>query len=331
MKVRTKIIRLFGLMIFIVSCILALFMFFSIDGMWRRGSSIFAELNSHAEDSVKLELQKLADSIGNYLLVLESEIDRSMLSAAMVLYESDRLTGGTLALDDLERIRRKTAMSDLYLGDPDGVFTLSTEPEAIGISLFDIWDGYRMLITGESDYLPSDLKVKAETGEIFKFTAIARADQRGVLESALDAGAVEDYLQRFIDNNQNIRSMNLFDADLMTLTSNQVEGTQPAYIKGANVPRGSSGIEDFFNGYQEIKIQMDRQNAQIYYPVLDGDRVRYVLFIDLDTTDYFAMHDLIEDSIGGLVRESTYFSAISLGTVLATLLIFAGFFSYIIN
>ena len=55
----------------------------------------------------------------------------------------------------------------LYLGDKDGVFTLSTEPEAIGLSLFDIWDGYRMLVTGESDCLPSDLKVKVETGEIF--------------------------------------------------------------------------------------------------------------------------------------------------------------------
>ena len=139
MKVRTKIISLFGLMIFVTSCILALFMFFSAREIRQRGSSMVTDLGIHATDSVKQELRYLADNIGNYLLALESEIDRSMLNAARVLYENDRLSGGGLTLEDLERIKSETGMSDLYLGDMDGVFTLSTEPEAIGISLFDIW------------------------------------------------------------------------------------------------------------------------------------------------------------------------------------------------
>ena len=331
MKVRTKIIGLLGIMIIAVSSILMLFMFFSINEIQQRGRVMLTELDSNAEDSVWQELRNLADNIGNYILVLEEKIDRNMLNAAMLLYERDRLSGGTLTLEDLIWIKQKTGMSDMYLGDRDGVFTLSTEPEAIGISLFDIWEGYRMLVTGESDYLPSDLKVKAETGEIFKFTAIPRADGRGILESALDAGAVEDYLQRFIDNNKSIRAMNLFDVDLMTLTSNLAEGIQPFYTKGVNVPRETSEIDAFFSGYTEMKIALDKQNAQIYYPVIDGDRVRYVLFIDLDTTGYFAMQNLIEGSIGELVRESTYLNVISLGTVFVTLLIFTVFIAFTIN
>jgi len=331
MKVRTKIISLLGLMIFVVSCILILFTFFSINEMRQRESFILTELDLNAQNNVRQELRNLTDNVSNSLLALEAEIDRSMLNAARVLYENDRWSGGTLTLEDLGRIKQQTGMSDLYLGDMDGVFTLSTEPEAIGISLFDIWEGYRMLVTGESDYLPSDLKVKAETGEIFKFTAIPRAGNRGILESALDASAIEDYLQRFINNNKSIRSMNLFDVDLMTLTSNQAEGIQPIYIKGNNVPRGTSEIDAFFNDYTETKIAMDRQDAQIYYPVIYGDRVRYVLFIDLDTTNYFAMQNLIEGSITELAKESTYLSAISLGTVFATLLIFTVFISFIIN
>ena len=331
MKVRTKIISLLGFMIFIVSCILALFIFLSISVMRQRSDSMRSELDINAADNVMQELRTLADNVSNYVLVIESEIDRGMLNAAMVLYENDRLSGGALTLEDLERIRQDTGMSDLYLGDMDGIFTVSTEPEALGISLFDIWDGYRMLVTGESDYLPSDLKVKAETGEIFKFTAIPRADSRGVLESALDAGAIEDYLQRFIDNNVSIRAMNLFDADLMTLTCNQAEGIQPVYIKGNQVPRGTSEIDAFFNGYTEVEITMDRHNAQIYYPVIDGNRVRYVLFIDLDTASYFSMQNLIENSISELVRESTFLSAVSLGTVFATLVIFTVLISFIIN
>ena len=322
MKVRARIISLLCLMIFVVSCTLAVFMFFSISEMRQRGDFMLTELDVNTRERVWQELRDLADSIGNYIVVLETEIDRSMLNAAMVLYEDDRLSGGSLTLADLERIKLETGMSDLYLGDMDGVFILSTEPEAIGISLFDIWDGYRMLVTGESDYLPSDLKVKAETGEIFKFTAIPRADNRGILESALDARAIEDYLQRLIDNNISIRLMNLFDVDLMTLTSNQAEGVRPVYIKGNSVPESTTEIDAFFNGYTDIKITIESKNARIYYPVTDGGRVRYVLFIDLDIESYLEMQNLIEGSIGELVQESTYLSAISLGTVLLTLFTF---------
>ena len=331
MRVRTKIIGLLCVMIFVVSCILTGFMISSITEMRQRGGVMLSELDLHAQESVRDVLLNLADNVGNYILALEAEIDRSMLNAAMVLYENDRLSGGALTLDDLERIRLETGMSDMYLGDMDGFFTLSTEPEAIGISLFDIWEGYRMLVTGESDYLPSDLKVKAETGEIFKFTAIPRADGRGILESALDAGAVEDYLQRFVDGNESIRSMNLFDSDLTTLTGNRINGVSPIYVKGSTVPREITDISDFFAGHTEAKITMDKHNARIYYPVTDGNRVRYVLFIDLDTASYFAMQDLMEGSIAELVRESTYLSALSLGTVFATLLIFTVFVSFMTN
>ena len=331
MKVRTKIISLLVCMIFVVSCILALFMVYSTGEMRQRGDSMLAVLDINAEDNVRQELRSLADNISDYVLVLEAEIDKSMLNAARVLYENDRLTGGRSTQEDLERIKQETGMSDLYVGDMNGVFTLSTEPEAIGLSLFDIWDGYRMLVTGEAGILPSDLKVKAETGEIFKFMAIPRADNRGVLESALAAGAIEDYLQRFIDDNKSIHSMNLFDVDLMTLTSNRAGDIQPVYTKGVQVPRGSTDIDAFFEGSTDVKITMNRQAAQIYYPIISGDRVRYVLFIDLETTGYFATQSMVKDSIAELVRDGTLLNATSLGTVFATLMIFTIVLSFIIS
>lgn len=87
-----------------------------------------------------------------------------MRNAALTLKERDKEQEITLA--DLEELKKITGMTDLYLADPDGNFTLSTEPAAIGTNLFAIWDGYRMLVTGESDYLPSSSKIKDETGEI---------------------------------------------------------------------------------------------------------------------------------------------------------------------
>jgi signal transduction histidine kinase/CheY-like chemotaxis protein/HPt (histidine-containing phosphotransfer) domain-containing protein len=317
-------------MIFTVTCIL-LFSVLSITSEMRRsGDDIYNELEKNAEESVRQELRNLVRDISNYVLALEIEIDRSMLNAALVLYELDRLSGGTLTLEDLEDIKERTGMSDLYIGDLDGVFTLSTEPGALGLSLFDIWDGYRMLVTGQANYIPSDLKVKAETGEIFKFTAITRADNRGVLESALDASVVEEYLQSLIENNKSIRAINLFDSELMTLTSNYAPYSSPVYIKGRYGTYSEALINSFFVGFAEIHITLNRQDAQIYFPVIeDSGRVRYVLYIDFDTTVYFSTQDVVEETIIELVQRSVFLKTFSLFMVFAVLLIFTVIISII--
>ncbi|MDR2571625.1 MAG: hypothetical protein LBD23_15220, partial [Oscillospiraceae bacterium] len=323
MKVHIRIIILLCSMIFVVACILSISVYLSVGEMRQSGNNMSMELELYAEENVRQELHNLVSNISDYIIALEAEIDRSMLNAALVLYELDRLSEGMLTLDELVDLKERTGMSDLYIGDLDGVFTLSTEPEAIGISLFDIWDGYRALVTGETNYMPGDLTVKAETGEIFKFTAISRADNRGVLESALDASIIENYLQHMIDNSRSIQTINLFNMHLMTLTSNSAQGATPVYIKGENVQNEASNIAAFFNGETQIQITMDRQSAHIYFPVIeDSGRVRYVLFIDIDTTGYFSMQNLVESSIVDLVSQSVFLKIFSLVTVFAVLLVF---------
>jgi len=335
MKVSTKITALLIFMVLMVSCVLAVFMIFNISEIRKQGDIIITELDAKSADDVWQDLYELVGNISNSIVTLEAEIDRNMLNAALVLYEMDRLAEGNLTLEDLIELRDRTGMSDLYLGGPDGVFILSTEPEAMDpnnpLSLFDIWEGYRMLVTGEADYLPSDLKVKVETGEIFKFTAIARADGRGVLESALDAGRIEENLQMFIDNNDSIRAINLFDIDLMTLTCNHAAGVNPTYIKGQTIPRETSVIATFFEDFAEVELIIDQQNAKIYYPIMAGTRVQYVLFIDLDTTSYFAIHNLISDSVADLMGVSINLNLSLLGTVLVILFVFAIFVSFMIS
>lgn len=151
----------------------------------------------------------LTRMISDYIVAIETELDNSMRNAALTLKERDKEQEITLA--DLEELKKITGMTDLYLADPDGNFTLSTEPAAIGTNLFAIWDGYRMLVTGESDYLPSSFKIKDETGEIFKFTAIPRADGKGVIESALSAKVIETNLDRYVKNDETLESLYLFD------------------------------------------------------------------------------------------------------------------------
>jgi len=324
MKARIKITGFLGLTILIVSIIMLIFMLLGAGRIRKSGKTMITEITDNAEANIKQELIDLSKNIGNYALAIETEIDRNMLNAANVLYEADRLTGGRLTTENMETLKQQTGMSDLYLCDMNGIFTLSTEPETTGRSLFDIWDGYAMLVTGESDYLPSDLKIKVDTGEIFKTTAIPRANTRGILETALDAGVIEEYLQNFINTNSKIRSMNLFDSTLLTLTENRRTGTRPVYTKGGYAPQGKTEISGLFKDSSKINISFNRESAQVYYPVIDGGRVRYVLFMDIDTSGYFGTDELIKTAISGLARKNSFLNAYFFIFVLAVLIASAG-------
>ena len=323
MKVRIKIIGSLGLMILVVSCILVTFITLSAARIRQSGNAKRAELDIDVEENVRQEILDLAASIGSFVLTLEAEIDRNMLNAANVLYEVDRLSNGRITQAELERLKRLTGMSDLYLGNRNGVFTLSTEPGAAGISLFDIWDGYRMLVNGRSSYLPSDLKVKVETGEIFKFTAIPRANNRGVLESALDASAIENQLQHFITAKNGIQALHLFDFTLLTLTGNYAEEVTPVFVKGTTVEGEDAAIiNGFFSDSTDILLTLDKESAHIYYPIIDSGRVRYVLFMDINTAGYFALAGEIDTHIDSVIGDSVYYSRISLVAVFSVLLVF---------
>ena len=331
MKIRTKIIVVLGLMTLLVSLVLGMSLFINIRNTRSQGSLMLSSMEQKIEEDVRLQLLELAGNISNFINSVEQEIDKNMLNAANLLYEEDRISNGKLNLNDLERLKALTGMSDLYLTDPNGVFTLSTEKEAIGISLFNIWEGYRWLVTGESSYLPSDIKVKVETGEIFKFTAIPRAGKRGVLQSALDAGTIESHLEDFVISNRSIHSINLFDYTLMTLTSNTMNNETATYTKGQIVKPGTTPIDAFFKGQTAAQLTMNKKEAQIYYPIMDGARVRYVLFIDLSTAEYFELGSQMEGTTADLINQSISSDRFSLVLVFSMLLLFSLVVSVLIS
>jgi methyl-accepting chemotaxis protein len=297
-------------------------MFTTINRIEREGSDIRTQTNGVSEQNAKHQLIALANDVSNYVITIEAEIDKNMLNAANVLAEVDALTNGNMSLAEMERIRKLTGMSDLYLGGTDGVFTLTTEPAGMGESLFNIWEGYRMLVTGESDYMPSSMKMKFETGEIFKFTSIPRRNGRGVLESALNADSIERNLQSFVQSDSSINSINLFDYTLLTLTHNQSPGKTAFYTKGAVAASNTSEIAALFNDASKISLSMDQKEARLYYPVIVDGQVRYVMFINFDTTQYFTAANVMKDSLVTLIRDTTHLNIVSLSAVFAALLLF---------
>jgi hypothetical protein len=112
---------------------------------------------------IKDQIASLGKNTAQYIINIEDEIDRTMRNAALLLQKE--ALDGNINVADLQRIAKKTGMNDLYLTKKDGIFYLTTEKAAMGVSLFGIWDGYRMLIDGKATELPSPIKVKVETGK----------------------------------------------------------------------------------------------------------------------------------------------------------------------
>ena len=334
MNIRVKIIGSLVVMIAAVLCILIAVMIVSGKRLRTHGDQMIIHLSGQIEENVRSELLALAEDISRYVITVESEIDKNMRNAANLLAEVDSLRRGNLTLAELTRLKQVTGMSDLYLGNMNGVFTLSTEPGAAGLNLFDIWGGYRMLVNGQSNYLPSSMKIKVETGEIFKFTAIPRYDGRGVLESALNADSIEKYLAEYLSFNPAIRSMNFFDYTFLTLTANTARGHTPDFAKGSTVASGGKGyaaISGLFADSSKISVSLDKSSANVYYPVLVDDSVRYVLYLDIDSSGFFASERLLEEPLSELLNESTLLNAVSSIAVAALLVFFTVVISLMVS
>lgn len=172
MSIKNKIISFFVAFAILVLLIVSTMLLLARSGVSDQAKTTSKTLTTEAKKEAEEDLKRLTSTIAQQVSTMEAEIDKSMLNAALTLREMDR--NGEVTLSMMEKLKKETGMSDFYLTNKDGVFTVTTEKEAVGISLFNIWDGYRMLVTGESNYLPSTLKIKEETGEIFKFTAIPR-------------------------------------------------------------------------------------------------------------------------------------------------------------
>ncbi len=314
MKISKKIIGVFlaGMIIVALfsvsnSIIVALLM--------RRGrTQVTNGVNDSITQSLDDELKSLAQTVGAFETSFEAEIDKYMLTAANLLREKDMDSGFSLTNDDLERLLGVTGMNDLYIAGVDGVFTQSTEEAGIGLCLFDIWDGYRALVTGESDYLPSSMKIKEETGEIFKFTAIPRADGKGALESALNADAIQDNLQQLITDTNGIKSMYFIDLFNTVLTENLGAGGISVYTKGDTI--SDAFVTAILNGSTDTHIEFSKENsATVYAPVITDGALKYVIVLNVDLAGYYSAAQMIDKPFTDMINNVNTTAAV-LGIVI---------------
>lgn len=292
MSIKTKIVSFFVVFTIVLIGIVVSMLLIERNSIDQQANETSKTLAVQANESAQNDLKRLTALIGEQVATMEKEIDKSMYNAALTLKEVER--NEELTLERLEQLKAETGMNDLYITDVNGVFTLSTEVEALGLSLFDIWDGYRMLVTGEADELPSSLKIKVETGEIFKFTAIPSADGQGIIQSALAADSIEEMLTAFFDQDFGLQSLYLFDNTNLVLTENTLQGITSSFSKGDTTT--DEKVSAIFTG-EDASVTFTENYAEVYAPVYYDGEVRYALYASIDTAPYLAATNFTNEAL----------------------------------
>ncbi len=295
------------------------------------------ELKKSSLEDVEDSINSLSENFKNYIINLESKIDDTMLNQAIVAMEVDRdLEKGKTPSDAvLKRLTKSTGATDLYYTDLTGDFIQTTEKAAIGVNLFEIWDGYKMLVEGKATVLHSPLKVKVETGEIFKFTAIPRANNKGIAQSALNASYFEDLIQDFVVANPNINYVTIIGTDGMVLTSNQNENAESKspVKKGEKIADDSPLKAGFDAAIKDNKksLNLTETTSMVYMPVEKDGFLSYIVCLELNSAPYFEQTEYtlknVDELNEGFLKQYFISFILAFATIFVIIVVFIIFVS----
>jgi len=254
--------------------------------------TVMKELDSTSESSVRENLEDLAAQISNSIVILEGEVDKNMLNAAYTLQQID--AARALTNEDLHQIAEQTGMTDLYLTDDKGNFTYSTEEASLGLNLVSLVGIYGQILSGESSLIDGPLMLKQETGEIFKFTAIPRLGNKGIIEAALNAELFENSLTHYLKDGNGVEALYLIDSSGLVLTENLNEGMDSLWKKGEKID--NQDLQQVIETGKPSLI-IDKKVANILYPIMVNDTFRYVLSAQIDTVPYFINANIAGESL----------------------------------
>lgn len=292
---------------------------------------IVAQLDENDRKLVDSQIVSLGRNIASYLVNTEDEIDKTMLNAAFVLQEM--AARGPVSGRTLASLAKRTGMDDLYLAGTNGVFYQSTENSSIGFSIFDIWDGYRMLVDGRATVLPSAIKIKVETGEIFKFMAIQKLDAAGnvdgILETALNAStSIATVMQGQLEHNTQLNAISVIESTGLVLTNSVRPGKNAGFRPGDTVT--DPEILDVARKNEPmLKWSGDGASVVFCNPVQRFGGPAYVLYLSIDPTGYLANTSFVKSQFDAL--ETTYnnalliVAAVSVGLTLLVIAIYMFF------
>lgn len=279
-------------------------------------SSSVSKITESADEEVEATLLNQADKISLYLVNLEQEVDSNMLNAA--LYLQNALNFNPKMTDrDIIAMTEKVGMTELLVSDEKGNFFLSTNPASKSVNLFDIWDGYRGLVTDPNLILPSNLKISAENHSIFKYMAIPRTDAPGCLEAALNSDRMKTAVSDFVSDVKGLSSLVLVDNTNLVLM-NIGKGPETANYQEGEISDEAALQEGFTSGQRKI---VDGEGTKtLYCPIDRGNGIAYVMKLTVNTAPYYETAEMLSGDITALSAGLT--KRMNIGTIVISVLMF---------
>lgn len=254
-------------------------------------------LHKNSQIDVKNRLGDLATQMTMFITSIENEVDKNMLNSARFLQYLDNTT--MLDKKSLEKWSEEMGMTDLYLTDKDGNFTITSEDEEAKVNLFSISEKYRDLVNGKAESVYAPIQTKVGTGEIFKFMGIPRSDGRGTIETALNVDTFKDSFTEMASQANGLQSFHLIDTNFIDLIASDTDGRTINWEKD-DVVKAFSSKNMIING--------NSTTAEIYAPVSNGDQTPYVLYLLIDTTSYFQTSDQAQNLFTEMQSQSNSIS-----------------------
>ena len=214
-------------------------------------------------------------------------------------------------IEEAAEYAKKTGITEFEAFKINGDFLWATmeQVEEGSFNLFSISEEYRGIVDGTIEQLPSNMKVRIETGQIFKFTAVPRLDADGniigVIESCQNLEDLEPQIYNFLSNYSQVLSLHLFSADEgLVLTSVEKSGANAHYERGTY-----HDLESIAERLVDGGILEDfGDNSIVYYSGIDRANVgsAYILMVEFDENYYTNSTFLVNAKIDKLFGDNRY-------------------------
>jgi methyl-accepting chemotaxis protein len=136
--------------------------------------------------SITENINKLSDDF------LSKSIDKSVeeklikIGTAIMNYASDKSS------NSLKKLASSLGVVEIFYANKQGVFEYASDKSAIGLNIFELDKRYKNFVNSSESVKPYPLSRKFDTGELYKFMAVKRADEPGVISVGL---SVKDLLK----------------------------------------------------------------------------------------------------------------------------------------
>jgi len=292
MSIRVKVVSLFLAIFLVLLLIVTGVSLLQVQSVSKLTKETVDGLTQISQEEIEKTLIQQSSNVADYISALENEMNKNLINAAYVLKEQDKTKA--LTNEDLKVLADQMGMAHLYLTDPEGNFILSTDTGSLDFNLFDIWSGYKMLMTGEAEVLTSNLIIGAGTTDIFKFATLPRYDGKGIVESSLNANELGEVISKTVKATKGFKSMYLFDTKGTALLEILGEGVASKYAVG----KVSTNVEltaALKNTSPLIK-RMDKE-AFVFFPISKDGTSLYILAMQIDIQPYLESTEITENSL----------------------------------